>query len=109
MRQPPRSCFPGRPAADRLALLHQRRRSELQAAERLSGTTASTGGGIGRDDVRGRPWQRRLSCYGRGRVRWPSLRRREANGGLEVVAAVLAMPKVAHTAAVEIFRPFRDE
>ena len=49
---------------------------------------------------------------GEGAVRWARvapLRRREANGGLEVVAAVLAMPKVAHTAAVEIFRPFRDE
>ncbi len=42
-------------------------------------------------------------------MRWLSLRRREANGGLEAVATVLAMPKVAHTAGIEIFRPFRDE
>ena len=42
LRQPSRPRLPGRPAADRPALLHQRRRDELQAAERLSGTTACT-------------------------------------------------------------------
>ena len=38
-----------------------------------------------------------------------SLRRREANGRLEAVAAFFAAPQMAHAAAVEIFRPFRDE
>ena len=38
-----------------------------------------------------------------------SLRRREANGRLETVAAFLAAPQMAHAATVEILRPFRDE
>ena len=37
LRQPSRPCVPGRPAADRPALLHQRRGDELQAGLKLPG------------------------------------------------------------------------